>query len=146
VFRSRDDIDVPAAGQLAERIVEAIERRDHDGGPIDRTLLVRPAGVDARAWIASLGELMRQETFRQAAVTIEQLWGVVEDATANASMRAAAAIALGRRGDDKTKKRLRVAAQATAAPQLRVALEHAADGEDGELADALDELDRATRD
>jgi hypothetical protein len=145
IFRSSDDRDVPQAGQLAERIVEAIERRDRECAPLDPSLLSRPHGVDARAWIASLREILREETFRQAAVTIDQLWSVVEDATATASMRAAAAIALRGVVDDQGKKRLRVAAQATAAPQLRVALERAADGEDADVAEALEELDRSTR-
>jgi hypothetical protein len=142
VFDSRN-VEVPEAGQLAERIVEAIERRDRAGAPIDTSVLARPEGVEARAWIASLGEILREETFRQAAVTVDQLWSVVEDATATASMRAAAAIALRKVVDEKGKKRLRVAAQATAAPHLRVALERAADGQDAEIAEALDELDRS---
>ena len=142
VFRSGNDRDVPEAGQLAERIVEAIERRDREGAPLDPAVLARPHGVDARAWMASLRDIVRDETFRQAAVTVEQLWGVVEDATATAQLRAAAAIALRGVVDDKGKKRLRVTAQATAAPQLRVALERAADGEDAEVAEALEELER----
>jgi hypothetical protein len=144
VFRGGNDRDVPAAGQLAERIVEAIERRDHGGASLDAAMLARPHGVDTHAWVASLREILRDETFRQAAVTVDQLWSVVEDATAKAATRAAAAIALRGVVDEKGKRRLRVAAQATAAPQLRVALERAADGEDAEVAAALEELDRST--
>ena len=144
VFRSRDDRDEPAAGQLAERIVEAIERRDASGSRVDVSKLVRPAGVEVRAWMASLAEILSEGTFRDAPITADQLWEIVEDATATTTARAAAAIALRRVVDERGKKRLRVVANATAAPHLRVALEQAADGDDADVEQALTALDRST--
>ncbi len=82
---------------------------------------------------------MAKETFRGAAApTPEALLRVVEDASAKPVERVAAAIALAAAGD-AARVRIRVVAEATAAPRLRVALEAVA--REDEVADALEALE-----
>lgn len=80
---------------------------------------------------------------RIAPIPTEKLLEVAEDPQADPIMRANAAIALGANAEDgEFRKRLRVAAQATAAPRLRVALEQAANVDDeAALAEALAEVE-----
>ncbi len=80
---------------------------------------------------------------RVAPVTTERLLEVVEDRHADPVVRANAAVALGAKTEDREiRSRLRVAAQVTAAPRLRVALEKAAETDDEEaLAEALAEVE-----
>ena len=144
-FRGREDTVVPEAGLLAERVVEARARRDRRAPLLDPSTLARPVGTPARAWIEALSTIAHEGTFRQGAVTPEQLWDVVEDASLDAGRRAAAAVALRGSLDPRGRARLRVAAGATAAPQLRIALERAAGDDDAPLAEALDELARIER-
>jgi hypothetical protein len=81
-------------------------------------------------------------TWRVAAIPEEVLWNVVEDTTAPATSRVGAAVALRPTLDRASMARLRVAAQACAAPRVRTALEAAASAEDeSELTAALDAFD-----
>ena len=78
--------------------------------------------------------------YRQTATRDEDLWRVVEDVSAPADARAAAALALRSAADAPA--RLRVAAEAVASPHLRIALETAADreAEDAALDEALERV------
>ena len=80
-------------------------------------------------WRESLKGLMNRGGYRSKAVDREQLLRVVEDPGQHPRVRVSAAVALedGARPEDK--KRIRVAAQASASPKIRVALEQAADGD-----------------
>ena len=81
-------------------------------------------------------------TLRTAPVMPDHLWRVAEDAQQPATMRAAAAIALGPTLDPSGKTRLAEIAKATAAPKLRVALERAAtDAPLEEMEEALREIE-----
>jgi hypothetical protein len=84
------------------------------------------------------------ETFRRGDVDAARLWQTVEDGGVDAERRAAAAVALSRSLDDEGKKRLRVAAGASAEPKLRVALEAAAEEDEPAMTKAIDRL-RARR-
>jgi hypothetical protein len=79
---------------------------------------------------------------REAPVTQERLWRVVEDPTLEPEARAAAAAALVPSLDDEGKTRLRVAAEATAAPKLRVAFESAASADEAAIATALEAMEK----
>lgn len=124
---------------LAERIREGIEARDKGVTTLEANVLER-GERDAAAWIAHLrGLLERAQTFRDGAPpTLEALLKRVEDPAADATSRAAAAIAVTH--DAEAKERVRVAAAASAEPRLRIALEAAAEGDDARLEEALDEL------
>ena len=80
---------------------------------------------------------------RTAAVPHEQLWAIVETPTHDANTRASAAAALGSHADDEGKQRLRFIANSTAQPELRIALDSAAEGEHDALLEALDDMSKA---
>jgi hypothetical protein len=73
----------------------------------------------------------------------DRLWSVLEDGASAPAHRAAAAVALSPHLDDAGRQRVRIAAQATATPKLRVALEAAAEDDDVRLIEALDEVTAA---
>lgn len=140
------------AQSLAERIREAIASRA--AGAEDGAARALERGDRAGAdWIGHLrGLLARAETFRDAAApTREALLRIVENAREPAPTRAAAAVAALSSSDGDARARVRVAAQTSAAPRLRVALERiSADeaseaAEDAALAEALDALDAPAR-
>ncbi|MEP7126338.1 MAG: hypothetical protein ABJE95_35730 [Byssovorax sp.] len=80
---------------------------------------------------------------RTAPIATESLWHLAEDPGAEKTARAAAAVALGARLDAAGKTRLRFAAEATAAPDLRGVLEASAEEADDEhLCRALARLKR----
>ena len=84
---------------------------------------------------------------RVAPMPTDRLLELAEDPHADPVMRANAAVALGANTEsEQLRKRLRVAAQATAAPRLRVALEKAAEVDDeAALAEALSEVEAETK-
>jgi hypothetical protein len=127
---------------LAERIDEAIAAR-RQSKSIDPGALAR-GERSSLAWILDLRSLLaRAHTFRAAPPTIESLVAIVEDGTAPPLTRAAAAVALSSMGHE-VRARLRVAAEATAAPKLRVALEAAAADDVDQLTEAIEEVERAS--
>ena len=97
----------------------------------------------AEEWLRELR--VRSEasaTWRVAAIPEAVLWTIVEDSTAPPTSRVGAAVALWGGLDATGTARLRVAAQACAAPRVRVALEAAARPDDeSALTAALDALD-----
>jgi hypothetical protein len=97
-------------------------------------------------WIVELRDVLHHEGYRtQAAPMLADLWRVVGDTTADPAKRAAAAVVLGPMLDDQGRKRLRIVADATAAPELHDALDAIARRHDELLAVALDELALASR-
>jgi len=78
---------------------------------------------------------------REAVVTEDRLWRIVEDPSARAGVRAGAAAALAATSDGGARERLRIAASDTAEPRLRVALESAASGDDEALLSALADVE-----
>jgi hypothetical protein len=127
---------------IAERIREAIEAHGPGGdAPWSASALSR-GERSVPDWLAWLRDVRaRVATFREGIeLARDELWRVVEDPTASAEHRAAAAVALAPDLDDDGKSKLRIAARAAAAPKLRVALEAAADADDERLTSALDEI------
>jgi hypothetical protein len=88
-------------------------------------------------WVAALRRLVEARGYRDAATLPERLQRIVEDPREREATRASAAIALGPVLDADGRARLRIAAETSASPKLRAALERASD-EDAELA-ALEE-------
>jgi hypothetical protein len=134
------------ADLLVQRIAEARQVGSHTEGADTRVLERRGREVDE--WVRALRELTRLATHRAKAVAPGDLWQVVESPSQDPLARAAAAIALEPELDASNRQRLRVAAQATASPKLRIALDAVADqAEDEALTEALSALDedRETR-
>ena len=129
--------------RIEERIQEAMEtyrRGDAEGD----AALVRRNGRDLGAWINALRSLGAGSNadLRTAPLPRERLFRIVESPTAAAGERAAAAVALGTELDEEGRARLRSAAEATAAPKLRIAIEQAAASADEEaLREALSALE-----
>ncbi len=123
--------DLARREALFERIEQAMSARGQS-----RVSQVQLAQLDRQrrtlpAWRDDLRALLAVEGsgYRGAALGSDQLAEVVEDAGAPAERRVAAAIALSGKGDPEARRRVRVAVEACADQDLRVALEHAAEGE-----------------
>jgi hypothetical protein len=109
---------------------------------IERVTVYRESALGKHEWLARLRAFGHEDAggFRDPKIPPERLWRIVEDPSAPASARAGAAVALRAKLDDDGRTRIRVAADATAAPKLRVALESTAAEDDQAVRDALDEL------
>jgi hypothetical protein len=118
--------DAARRGAVLERIRAAIGRAA-EGRSDSTTELVSSASSAALARAAhGAGD------YRQAAVTRDQLWAVVEGPAVDAAARCTAGEALAGSGDEEERARLRVAADHCADPQVRVALHAIADGGEAE--------------
>lgn len=135
--------DAGRGAMVAERIREALASARGGGREVDAALLGR-GSRDVKDWIAMLRSIgAGASSFRTAALAPERLLRVVEDPTAEASVRAAAAVALGAAPDAESRSRLRLVAQSVAAPRVRVAIERAAEGApEEELEAAMTEVSR----
>lgn len=158
VLRSGEEVIVPV-GQaswetqevalIEERIREALEGFRSGGAAADAASL-RRGGRAVSDWIAALRAIGSgaNADMRTAPLPRERLFRIVESPTAGASERAAAAVALGGELDEEARQRLRIAAEAIAAPKLRIAVEAAAGGGEAAeieaaLAEVEEESDRA---
>ena len=98
--------------------------------------------ADGAGWLRELEAVQVgvEGSYRRAVVSDETLWRVVDDASLDARMRAGAAVALRKVLDEAGRARLRVVAESTASPKLRVALRAASDAEEKGLAESLESL------
>ena len=139
------DLGAAEAARLQKRISEA--REAGTAGNAAVTSLLR-GGRSARAWLDALRAAGREggQGHRVPAVPHETLLRVVEDASADATARVSAAIAALAADDDTTKQRVRVAAEVSASPKLRVALDRVVESaSDDELAEVLDGIEGAQK-
>lgn len=130
---------------VEERIREA-QRAFAQHRATNAEALVARSGRTTKDWVNALRALAVSDDYREAAVPREALWRIAEDPAADPTARAGAAVALRGRIDEADRARLRVAAESSVSPKLRVALEAAAaDGgeDDGELHAALEGLEEA---
>lgn len=139
------DVGQAEAARLVTRILEAREarRRGAKGGGAE--LLAR-GERDVTGWVRFLRGLGAGSVDpRSPAVPRDVLLRIVEDSHAAPLDRASAAVAATEAADPDAKRRVRVAAQASASPKLRVALERIAEAEDEEaVAEALRALSRSS--
>ena len=123
------------------RIAEAHAAFRARGPAADVSSLVGRGTRSRKEWRAALAKLRGAEGgYREAVVRDDDLWRVVEDPSAPEDARGGAAMLLRGSLDDVGKARVRVAAEATASPKLRVALDAAAGEADERFDAALDEL------
>jgi len=105
----------------------------------DVTALVGRGSRTREEWFDSLAKLGANDGgYREAVVREDDLWRVVEDPAAPEDARAGAMVVLRPKLDEAGKRRVRVAAEATASPRLRVVLERATSDDD--LHEAVGEL------
>ena len=150
-LRSGEEVPIPtgqarwsdqSAAVIEERIREAMEAHRSGGAAADAAML-RRGGREVSDWVSALRAIGAgaNADMRTAPLPRERLFRIVEDPASAAADRAAAAVALGTDLDDESRARLRSAAEATAAPKLRVVIEAAADSfEQAEIEAALAEV------
>jgi hypothetical protein len=137
------DIALTEAAQLERRIDEAREA-DERGAAGGTTDVLARGDRTVADWIRYLrGVGAGAVNLRAPAIPPDVLLRVVEDSKAAPLERASAAVAAIASGGDDVKERVRVAADTTVSPKLRIALERIASGaeeNDEELLETLDEL------
>jgi hypothetical protein len=132
--------DLASLGALARRVDEAREAfADAAGAPDDHSL-VAPDGRTATRWVRDLRARGDAHAYRVGRGDADALGGLLDDASLPPATRAGAAVALASL-DERTRPRIRVAADACAEPRLRLALVRVADdAPDDALAKALEPL------
>lgn len=122
--RSRGAVSAAHHQAVLARIVEARRLFREGGTALDAAALVGRQGRSRADWLEALARLAAGEgSYREAAVRLEDLLALVEDPRAPEDARAGAALVVQKKGDDEARARVRVAAEATASPKLRVALD-----------------------
>lgn len=140
-YRMGNDYAAQHRDAVLARIAEAHAAFRARGPAADVSSLVGRGTRSREEWRAALAKLRATEGgYREAVVRDDDLWRVVEDPSAPEDARGGAAMLLRRSLDDAGKARVRVAAEATASPKLRVALDAAAGEADEPFDAALDEL------
>jgi hypothetical protein len=129
-----------------KRTIESAMRAAQEAATgLDAPALPPRGSKSSEEWIVALRAVPRQDSYRrQAAPACAELWRLACDVTADPARRAAAAVALGPMLDDEGRKRLRILAEATAAPELHDAFVAVSGRHDLLLAVALDELELKT--
>jgi hypothetical protein len=117
---------------LADRIGDAIRMHKRRSGSVGVASLGR-ASRSADEWLASLRAIaVGSSDYRTGVVPLEELSRIVTDTTAAADVRVGAAVALRIADPDAAAERIRIAAEATAAPDLRALLTDIAEERDDE--------------
>ena len=127
---------------MVDRLSTAIEEHLARSRVQEAVAQLPAPNADGAGWLREL-EAMQvgvEGSYRRAVVSDETLWRVIDDASLDARMRAGAAVALRKVLDDAGRARLRVVAESTASPKLRVALRAASDAEEKGLAESLENL------
>jgi hypothetical protein len=127
-FWSRGGID-PTSQVLHERIHAARSAATSAGDVQAKLPLLERRGRAPGEWLDHLASLVGKAGYRMGAVTVRDLEAVLDDNALSPEHRVAAALALSAADPDEARVRVRVAVEACADHDLRVALEHAAEGE-----------------
>lgn len=139
---THSDGDIGLAAGIAD-LVEAARSSAREDVAREASLLARN-GRTAADWLRGMRALSAgaNADHRTAPVDPANVWRVLEDPSADASARVGAAAMLAATADTGDRTRLRVAAEAIAAPPIRVAIGALADGADDDaLLEALDAVD-----
>ena len=134
---------------LYQHLADALDRSlDRNTSQTQLEDLLARRHHSVRDWLASLDTIGREggARYREDAPTTERLLGALQDPALHASSRTAAAVALLRRGDDESRRAVRVVTDSCAQPDLRRALldlEQAAD--DDAFADVLASVEPPVR-
>jgi|GEM_PF-1591375 len=136
------EIGAAEARRLWRRIEDARAARAAGARAVDVLARGQRSFVE---WVRDLRRMgAGAQGHRTAAVPTDILLRVVEDGAASAVDRASAAVAVLAAADPEAKRRVRVAADTTASPKLRVALTRIAESsgtdDDAEVAAALEQL------
>lgn len=134
-----DPLTVPVEERIRECLV--LSRKSHV--PADATEALRRRGRPVEAWLKALRAIGSgaNADHRTAPVPTETLWEIVESASSTPDDRIAAAVSLGSAGAEVNRDRLRIAAETTSAPRVRVALAAAADHDEAALIESLSAIE-----
>jgi len=129
-------ISLRKRGEQAARIKDRIERLIHESRGDSSLHLdqLSRRGKSLAAWKQDLALLAKNGGFRASTTSFDDLDAVLSDPTASLEHRLAAALALRSRADTHASARIRVAAEASAHPKVRVALAELATGDDADAA------------
>ncbi len=125
---------------IVERLRDALRVREGLEEASLEAWMDNAAGLSAGAWMRDLRLHVRSQMKERGAELLQGLLQMVENANVPAAMRAAAAAARGPRHAEPARARVRAAAEGSAVPKLRVALEAAAEDRDEDLVEAFTEL------
>jgi hypothetical protein len=127
---------------MVDRLGTAIEEHVAASRVQEAVAQLPAPAQDGAGWLRELDAVQVgvEGSYRRAVVSDDALWRVVEDASLDEKTRAGAAVALRKMLDDEGRQRLRVVAEATASPRLRVAFEAASGSEEEAIAQSLEEL------
>jgi hypothetical protein len=117
------------AQALLERIQAARGAAAVDDDVHAKLVLLERKGRTLDAWRAHLASLVDKAGYRTSAVTERDLAAVVTDGSLSAEHRIAATLALAAADRGEARARVRIAADACADRELRIALEEASEGE-----------------
>jgi hypothetical protein len=121
-------LDASVAAQLGKRMAQGLE--DFRALIGSRAELFARGGRDFAVWKDDVRRLLAQAVgFRGPVLRPEDALRVVEDPEADPEARVGAALALMATGGEEEKLRVRVAAETTLAPRVRIALEAASEGD-----------------
>lgn len=141
----------PFVAVVEERIREAMTARDASS-PAEASALLDVPSDGVTAWLTTLKRLAQAaDVYRAATLTEDRLLELVADARAKVAHRIGAAVVLAERGDPRGLERVRLAADASASPRVRLALETVANQDLDEqaiaeaLADEAAEAEEAAR-
>jgi hypothetical protein len=127
------DIDMERA-LLADRIADALRMHNRRTSRQSAVLALGRGSRSPREWWAALQAIgVGASDYRTAVLPVEELHRVVMDTTAPSDVRVGAAIALRAAGRNEGVERIRIAADATAAPELRRLLDDIAEERDDHL-------------
>jgi hypothetical protein len=130
------------AEPVAEAISAAKAAWSADRPPVPGLGALENVGESVSAWITSLRNLAEADTsYRTTTLTEDQLAEIVDDGAARPVHRVAAAVVLATKDRHAGRDRIRIAAEATANPKLRIALTSIANDEieDSALEEAIAE-------
>lgn len=126
-------LQIPSASrQQAKAVVDQIDSSRDAFQSRRRAALVdglSRGDQDPQAWRKAVAELLDEGGYRRQALDREHLLQLAEDPGQTEKVRVAAALALQPSARPEDRARIRVAAEASASPKVRVALEHAIEGE-----------------
>lgn len=123
-FFSEKDLVTENLKIILARIQETLDLRDGVGNAQPLASLVARGKRSAKDWLDALRKLKADHgAYRDIAVRDDALLQILEDPSAPEDARAGAAFLLRDSLDDEQKTRVRVAADASASPRLRVALD-----------------------
>jgi hypothetical protein len=126
---------------IIARIREAHRTYEARGEAVDATALVARGTQSRSEWLVALEKLARADGgYRQAIVRLEDLLRIIEDPAAPEDARVGAALVVRKSAGEEAKARVRIAAEASASPKLRVALDAAAAGTDETMEAALEDF------